>query len=248
MLALFLNVRYRASLSLLLRAACICLLSSCSLAQGSMQNATTELTSTTWQLVEFRGGDDKTLTPDDRSKYTLAFAGDGNVSSRLDCNRGRGTWKSSGPNQLEMGPLALTRAMCPAGSLSDRIARDWMAVRSYVLKDGHLFLSLMADGGTYEFEPITQSESPGDSPVVVRGPFNFECSRQDGAPETFKATYYQTEPGLLLLQHENQTRPAFQVRSGSGAKYAGQDVIFWEAHSEATVMWFGVERKCKLAR
>jgi len=30
-------------------------------------------------------------------------------------------------------------------------------VRSYMIKDGHLFLSLMADGGTYEFEPIRKS-------------------------------------------------------------------------------------------
>ena len=26
--------------------------------------------------------------------------------------------------------------------------------RSYVIKDGSLFISLMADGGTYEFEPL----------------------------------------------------------------------------------------------
>ncbi len=26
------------------------------------------------------------------------------------------------------------------------------------VKDGHLFLSLMADGGIYEFEPITESK------------------------------------------------------------------------------------------
>jgi hypothetical protein len=26
-----------------------------------------------------------------------------------------------------------------------------------VIRDGHLFLSLMADGGIYEFEPITKS-------------------------------------------------------------------------------------------
>jgi hypothetical protein len=38
-------------------------------------------------------------------------------------------------------------------SLHDRIARDWKFVRSYTLKDGRLFLSLMADGGIYEFEP-----------------------------------------------------------------------------------------------
>jgi heat shock protein HslJ len=43
--------------------------------------------------------------------------------------------------------------MCPPGSLHDRIVKQWPYVRSYVMKDGHLFVSLMADGGIYEFEP-----------------------------------------------------------------------------------------------
>jgi len=37
--------------------------------------------------------------------------------------------------------------------LHDQIAKQWPAIRSFMLKDGHLFLSLMADGGVYEFEP-----------------------------------------------------------------------------------------------
>jgi len=43
--------------------------------------------------------------------------------------------------------------MCLPGSLHDRIIKHWEHVRSYAIKDGHLFLSLMADGGSYEFEP-----------------------------------------------------------------------------------------------
>jgi para-nitrobenzyl esterase len=39
------------------------------------------------------------------------------------------------------------------GSLHDELVRQWPNVRSYLLKDGRLFLSLMADGGTIEFEP-----------------------------------------------------------------------------------------------
>jgi hypothetical protein len=34
------------------------------------------------------------------------------IGNAMICNRGRGTWKSAGPNQLQFGPLALTRAMC----------------------------------------------------------------------------------------------------------------------------------------
>jgi heat shock protein HslJ len=109
---------------------------------------------TAWRLVKFQGGDDKTLTPDDRSKYTIQFGADGTLTTRIDCNRGRGSWKSAGQGQIQFGPLALTRAMCPPGSLHDRIVKQWDVVRSYVVRNNHLFLSLMADGGIYEFEPI----------------------------------------------------------------------------------------------
>ncbi|HEU4474440.1 MAG TPA: META domain-containing protein, partial [Gemmatimonadales bacterium] len=115
--------------------------------------ALSDLGGTTWQLVKFEGGDETVLTPDDRAKYTIAFQSDGRLSARIDCNRGMGTWKSSGPPQLEFGPLALTRAMCPPGSLHDQIVKQWPYVSSYVRRDGHLFMSLMADGGIYEFEP-----------------------------------------------------------------------------------------------
>ena len=109
---------------------------------------------TSWQLVEFQGGDETILTPDDRSKYTVDFGTDGRVTVRIDCNRGSGTWTSEGPNHLVFGPLALTRAQCPPGSLHDRIVRDWEYVRSYVIENDHLFASLMADAGIYEFEPL----------------------------------------------------------------------------------------------
>ncbi|MCM3905488.1 MAG: META domain-containing protein [Pyrinomonadaceae bacterium] len=121
---------------------------------ASSQSSSGNLGGTSWQLVKFQSSDDTTLTPDDRSKYTITFGNDGRVSARIDCNRGSGEWQSDGPNQLQFGPMALTRAMCPPGSLHDRIAMDWSAVRSYVIKNGHLFLSLIADGGIYEFEPV----------------------------------------------------------------------------------------------
>jgi heat shock protein HslJ len=108
---------------------------------------------TSWQLVAFEGGDDKVLKPDDPSKYTIEFGADGALSARIDCNRGRGTWKSAGPSQITFGPLALTRAQCAPGSLHDQIVKQWGNIRSYVIRNGHLFLALMADGGIYEFAP-----------------------------------------------------------------------------------------------
>jgi para-nitrobenzyl esterase len=128
--------------------------------QGKSQAALqrTALEGTTWQLVRFQGGDDRTLTPDDPAKYTIEFTTGGILLARIDCNRGRSSWKVTLPSQLEFGPLALTRAKCPEGSLHDHIVKQWSYIQSFVIKDGHLFLSLIADGGTYEFAPAAQKK------------------------------------------------------------------------------------------
>jgi para-nitrobenzyl esterase len=47
--------------------------------------------------------------------------------------------------------MAATRAQCPPGSLHDTVMRQLPFVRSYVIRDRRLYLSLMADGGTLEF-------------------------------------------------------------------------------------------------
>jgi heat shock protein HslJ/uncharacterized lipoprotein YbaY len=131
-------------------------------AAAESQSSSTSLAGTSWQLVRVQSSDEKTITPDDRSKYTITFGRDGRASIRLDCNRGSGSYESKEPNHLEFGRFALTLMMCTPGSLHNRIARDLGSVRSYVIKDGHLFLSLMADGGIYEFEPLGSPSASSD--------------------------------------------------------------------------------------
>ena len=199
------------------------------------------LAGTSWQLVRFQGGDGAVVTPDDGSKYTLTFSGDGAVAARIDCNRGRGTWKSASPGQLALGPLALTRAMCPPQSMHDRIVKQWSSIRSYVIKDKHLFLSLMADGGIYEFQPAADAPPSFKSPVAARGPVTFTCASGDPV----RATFYPTQPAMVLLERGGVTRPAFQTRSASGSRYEGDGVLFWEGRGEATLNWAGVQSICK---
>ena len=121
-------------------------------AQAPPQGAAADLVGPTWRLVKFQGGDGRVLVPVERSRYALEFHANGSLLARIDCNRGSGTWKPAGPNRIELGPMAMTRAMCPPGSFFDRVATQLPNIRSYVVRDGHLFLSLVADGGTYEFE------------------------------------------------------------------------------------------------
>jgi heat shock protein HslJ/membrane-bound inhibitor of C-type lysozyme len=210
------------------------------------QDAAASLGGTSWQMVRFQGGDDTLLTPDDPAKYTIAFGADGSFSARIDCNRGRGTWTSSGPNQLQFGPLALTRALCPPDSLHDRVVKNWEFVRSYLFKDSHLFLSLMADGGIYEFAPIGAAKAAAPNPPVASiGPVEYECAPAEAGNDRIMATFYKTTPEMVLIDRGNRTRVGFQVRAASGAKYEGQDLMFWDARGEAMVTWSGVELKCR---
>ena len=108
----------------------------------------------TWQLVEIVSMDDRIDAPDERSLYTVVFNADGSVQIRADCNRGTGAWTSSAPGKLQFGQIAATRAPCLPGSLHDRYMAQFPRVRSYVMKDGHLFLATKADGPVIEFQPV----------------------------------------------------------------------------------------------
>jgi para-nitrobenzyl esterase len=118
--------------------------------------ALSDLIGISWKLVKIAYSDDTIYKPDDPTKYTLTFQDETQVAVRIDCNRGYGTWKSSGPGKLEFGPMTTTQAMCPSGSLYGLVVHDLPNFRSYVLRDGKLYLALIADGGIYEFEPLSK--------------------------------------------------------------------------------------------
>jgi heat shock protein HslJ len=117
------------------------------------------LSGTSWQLVRFQAPDERTFTPDDKSKYTIKFGGNGRVTARVDCNTASSTWKVNAKGQLQFGSWSRTSAKCGRGSLHDQIVRDGGAVNNFSIKDGHLFLSGMDGGGYYELEPV-----PGSKP------------------------------------------------------------------------------------
>jgi len=86
------------------------------------------------------------------------------------------------------------------------------------------------------------------SPVAFKGPVEYDCTRAGGGSETLRATFYETTPAMALVEHDNQSRPAFQVISADGSKYEGQDLLFWDARGEATVTWSDVDLTCKPRR
>lgn len=125
------------------------LLSACTTTTDGAGGSSADLAGTSWRLVELQSSDDAigTVRPSDSSRYEMQLAADGSAAFRLDCNRATGRWTSTGPGQVTFTPLAMTRAMCPSGSLDTRVARELGYVRAYVLVGDRLTLNMMADGG-----------------------------------------------------------------------------------------------------
>ena len=128
--------------------ACGTLISTLTFAQKSGN----PLSGTSWQLVKFQGPDESIYTPDDKSKYTITFNGNGRVVARVDCNRASSTWRASANGELNFGSWSRTSAKCGPKSLHDKIVMEGGNVRKFELKDGRLYLS--AAGGYYELEPM----------------------------------------------------------------------------------------------
>ncbi|GGO88484.1 hypothetical protein GCM10011348_44050 [Marinobacterium nitratireducens] len=147
------------------------------------------LADTRWRLLEFQSMDDNTGTrrPADPSLYTLRLNADGSASLRLDCNHATGSWSAepaadARSGRFEFGMLAVTQALCTQPGMDGMIAAQSAYVRGYLLKDGNLYLSLMADGGIFAWEPDSaDSGAAGDyvSPDEG-GPRHWEVTGQTG--------------------------------------------------------------------
>jgi len=113
-----------------------------------------DLADTTWRLIKVQSANDQAVYPADPSSFTLDFKAGGALAARVDCNRGGGTWTSSGPGKIDLGPVALTKVGCPNPGLGDRFARDLPDVKNYAMREGKLFLSTQRDGTIYVLEPV----------------------------------------------------------------------------------------------
>lgn len=120
------------------------------------------LDGTTWRLASMQSAEDSQgiARPGNVDLYTVTFDVSGTAYFRLDCNNGRGPWHATSTDAtsgtLRFGPLGVTRKLCPAGSLGERLERQLAFVRTYLVKDGVLHMSLFADGGILAWEPTTR--------------------------------------------------------------------------------------------
>jgi para-nitrobenzyl esterase len=103
-----------------------------------------------WQLAEIRDPGGDVLVPDDPAKYTLALQDDGAAVIRADCNRGRGGYTIDG-GEIGFGAIALTRAMCPPGSLDMRFVNALGQAVGWSIHEDRLHLDTAAGGSVLVF-------------------------------------------------------------------------------------------------
>ena len=108
------------------------------------------LTGAAWSWHETVMNDGKRIAPPAAGRYTLLFQPGGTVAVQADCNRGSGSYLLNG-GSLSFGPIAMTRAMCPPGSLDTEFLKALGLVSGQLFRGNDLVLTLKVDSGSMIF-------------------------------------------------------------------------------------------------
>jgi len=104
----------------------------------------------TWKWQQTRYNNDSNASPQDPSRYTIAFRPDGALNIRADCNRAGGKYTIQ-KSTLTVEVTHSTRAACPPDSLEQTFLRDLNSAAIYFLREGYLYIDLKYDSGTMKF-------------------------------------------------------------------------------------------------
>lgn len=129
-----------------------------------------------WQWVAFTNPVDQYQIADPEN-YTLTFNSDGTVNIKADCNNASGSYTADDSRlTIEVGPM--TKAACPSDSHSDDFVKYLGYAAIYFYDGGHLFIDLMADGGTLEFSPSIMATSMADDSEMAVSLTSHTCARR----------------------------------------------------------------------
>lgn len=117
-----------------------------------------QLAGTAWLLIEQGPASASgNLTEVRPYAYTMTLAKDGKASFKLDCNNGAGSWKNTArgaEGNLAFGPLAVTSALCPSGSIAEQLARKMDGSVDYSIYDGRLTMRTHDPDWLYVWDSI----------------------------------------------------------------------------------------------
>jgi heat shock protein HslJ/LysM repeat protein len=138
-----------------------------------------------WQWVGLTTPVEK-IEIENPEKYHLTFQDDGLLEIVADCNNAHAEFTVNGNSiSIEVGPMTL--ALCPPDSRSDDFINYLGFAANYFFEDGDLFIDMMADGGTMQFEKFDDSvidEGIYEDPyyVVAKGDTLYAIGVRFGVP------------------------------------------------------------------
>jgi heat shock protein HslJ len=124
----------------------------------AVENRESALIGQVWQLQTVRYNNDETLVIEEPERYTIEFLPEGAANIQADCNRAGASYIQN-DSSLTIEIERITRVACPPDSVDDEFLRDLENAAIYFIRDGKLYIDLMADGGTMEFAPASAPAS-----------------------------------------------------------------------------------------
>ncbi len=166
---------------------------------ASAESAAPAITGITWQWVNFTDPVNGPQEINQPERYQMTLNDDGTLTLQADCNTVSGTYTLDGANiEIALGPTTL--AACPEDSLADQFQQNLAAARVYFVKDGDLFLDLMADGGTMQFADANAAPplvgttwqwinftDPADGPQEIGEPERYQMTLNEDGTVNIKA-------------------------------------------------------------
>lgn len=122
-----------------------------------------------WGLIAIKDKDGSRISLPIKTRYTIHFDKKGRVSAHFECNLGRANFTSPVAGQIKLGPMAVTKKICPRTPFYDRIVRDFQNFRTYSRAESGNLLLATADGSEYEFAALPGATLDLDPPGPIYG-------------------------------------------------------------------------------
>jgi len=202
------------------------------------------LVGTTWQIEDI---DRSGIV--DRSMVTLQFPEEGRVAGSTGCNRYFGSVAIEN-GRLSFSQMGSTRRACVPALMEQeqRFLQAMQRVSSYWIDEGLLFLSdengeERLRGVGIDADPTEQGGSasePQDRAPATEA--RFDCASAGSVTIRFLG------PETIELAHAGMANVLQLERSASGARYAGDGLLFWNKGEEAMFELDGETYPCRRSR
>jgi putative lipoprotein len=186
-------------------------------------------------------GFEEAAPPNER--YTIEFTADGRIAGQADCNRYFGGYSEPAPGRLAMTNLGATMAACPPESRSQDFLRAVGAATRYELVGSEL--KLFGGGDALTFARETPAPAPEAGAAAPAAPDEPQAAAQEEVGRTFVydcapdvSFTVRTGPGEVALWIPASLGGKYlvlsQTPSGSGARYAEGETVYWGKGELAT--------------